>query len=270
MGKIAAIQQTIFDVIDEAFNEMYKKDYTSYILFIGRAAVIPGLKKIKGTDCVVDYMLDTYNDKTRTDFYLRYLRRNYSKDGFAYEGERGLDDIHIELMIYAHLWDSSYYLKALLRIAAIVSGEGYLWDPQVNWWRKEKKMKEYIIGPLKNAGLSLGDFIDQCYDSRIRNAFAHSQYSINYDRRSITVRADDGNINLTFDEFQNLFLRSVILMNKMENALEANHDAAAKTRGPLTEVFQTPDGLSVRIHGGIVRRGSQLFPEFSIVKINAE
>lgn len=270
MGKIAAIQQTVFDVIDEAFNEMYKKDYTSYILFIGRAAVIPGLKRITGTDCVVDYMLDTYYDKTRTDFYLRYLRRNYSKDGFAYDGERGLDDIHIELMIYAHLWDSSDYLKALVRIAEIVSGNGYLWDPQVNWRKKEKKMRECIIAPLKNAGLALGDFIDQCYDSRIRNAFAHSQYSINYDKRVITVRADDGNINLTFDEFQNLFLRSVILMNKMENALEMNHDTAAKTGTALTEVFKTPDGLSVRVYGRMVPRGKILSPEFSLVGIKDE
>ena len=270
MGKIAAIQQTVFDVIDEAFNEMYKKDYTSYILFIGRAALIPGLKKITGTDCVVDYTLDTYYDKTRPDLYLRYLRRNYSKEGFAYEGERGLDDMHIELMIYAHLWDSSYYLKALVRIAAVVSGKGYIWDPQVNWWKKEKKMKECIINPLKNAGLALGDFIDLCYDSRIRNAFAHSQYSINHDRRVITVRTDGGDIYLTFDDFQTLFLRSVILMNKMENALEIKHDVAAKTGAALTDVFQTPDGLSVQIYGNMVTRGPIPSPEFRLVRINDE
>lgn len=270
MGKISDIQQTVFGIIDEAFNEMYKIDYTSYILFIGRASVIPGLKRITGTDCVVDYMLDTYYDQTRTDFYLRYLRRNYSKDGFAYEGESGLDDIHIELMIYAHLWDSAYYLKALVRIAAIISGKGYLWTPQVNWWRKEKKMRECIIDPLKKSRLALGDFIDKCYDSRIRNAFAHSQYSINHDRKVITARSDDGDISLTFDEFQDLFLKSVILMNKMENAIETNHDIAAKTRTALTEVFQTPDGLSVQVHGRIVKRGSILSSEFSLVRIKDE
>jgi len=249
---------------------MYKKDYTSYILFIGRAAVIPGLKRITGTDCVVDYMLDTYYDKTRTDFYIRYLRRNYSKDGFTYNGERGLDDMHIELMIYAHLWDSSYYLKALVRIAEIVSGNGYLWDPQVNWRKKEKKMRECIIAPLKNAGLALGDFIDQCYDSRIRNAFAHSQYLINHDRRVITIKDDNGDFSLTFNEFQNLFLRSVILMNKMENALEMNHDTAAKIGAALTEVFKTPDGLSVQVYGKMARRGKVLSPEFRLVGIRRE
>ena len=41
--KIAAIQEEIFEAIDEAFNAMAKKDYISYILFIGRADMISGI-----------------------------------------------------------------------------------------------------------------------------------------------------------------------------------------------------------------------------------
>ncbi len=267
---ILSIQLTVKDVIDEAFDMMRKIDYTSYILFLGKAAVIPGLKALCGTDCVVDYMLDSYHDKTRIDFYLRYLRRNYSKEGFRYEGERGLDDIHIELMIYAHLWDSTYFLKSLVRIAGIVSKKGYIWDLNVNWRKKEKKMKDCIIDPLKNDGLKLGDFISKCYDSRIRNAFAHSQYSIDYDRRVIIVRCDDGVMSLKFEEFQNLFLRSVILMNKMENALEFSHNDIAKKGTALTEIFKTPDGLDVQVYGRMVTRGKIQFPEFRLVRIKDE
>lgn len=136
--KIASIRDEILEAIDEAFISMAKKDYISYILFIGRADMIPGLKQHVGTDCVIDYHMDTFYDQTRAQFYLRYLRRNYNKDGFSYKGEDGIDDMHIELMIYSHLWDSSDFIKSLMRIASIVSGNGYIWQPQIDWQHKDQ------------------------------------------------------------------------------------------------------------------------------------
>ena len=59
-------------------------------------------------------------------------------------------------------------------------------------------------------------------------------------------------------------------MNKMENILELNHDTAAKTGTALTDVFKTPDGLSVQVYGRVVTRGKTLSPEFSIVGIQEE
>ena len=75
---IVRICEEILDAIEEAFNVMAKQDYISFILFIGRADMIPGLKQHQGTDCVIDYKLDTIYDETRVDFYIRYLRRNYA------------------------------------------------------------------------------------------------------------------------------------------------------------------------------------------------
>ena len=267
---IANYIQNISQIIQEAFNKMYEVDYISYILYIGRASIMPGLKALTGTDCVIDNLIDIFNDETRTKFYLRYLRRNYSKDGFCYDGDSGIDDLHVELMIYAHLWDSHYFLKSLIRLAAIVSGKGYIWDAQVNWWRKEKKMQDCIIIPIKNSGLELGNLLDRCYRHEIRNAFAHSQYSIDASRRLICIRTDDGILTLKFDEFQEIFLKSVILMNQMENLLERNHDAAAQMQIPLTDVFKTPDGLPVQVYGEMVKRGKILCPEFRLVRVKED
>ena len=63
-----------------------KDDYISYILYIGRADVIPEQKAHFCTSCVIDYQLDRYYDETRELFYLHYLNRNYSKEGFKYDG----------------------------------------------------------------------------------------------------------------------------------------------------------------------------------------
>lgn len=263
---IFELRERIAEAIDEAYQFMAIKYYIDYILFIGRGDVIRGLKDHVGTDCVVDYQLDTYYDNTRTDFYLHYLNRNYRKDGFSYEGEKGVDDLHIELMIYCHLWDSFYFIKSMCRMASIVNGEGYLWDVKIPWRKKDKFMQDKIIEPLKRCGLMIGGIVEECYDASVRNAFAHSLYTIDVEQRSITFRPESGVKIMSFDEFQVLFLQSVELMNLMENALEANHYEAAKTNSILTEPFLTPDGLQVQIAAQMINRGSKTYPAFRIVK----
>ena len=44
-------------------------------------------------------MLDTYKDETRDKFYIRYLNRRYKNDDFKYQGEDGIDDLCVEMMI---------------------------------------------------------------------------------------------------------------------------------------------------------------------------
>ena len=51
---IKEIYAEVIDVIEESFETIAKEDYISFILYIGRADVIPGLKTQVGTDCVVD------------------------------------------------------------------------------------------------------------------------------------------------------------------------------------------------------------------------
>ena len=81
-------------------------------------------------------------------------------------------------------------------------------------WRKEKQIE-------------LGNLVAKAFDSNIRNAFAHSLYNVNVESRKIQTRTDLGVRTYTFEEFQKLFLYSVILMNKLQNYLEENHNEAA-------------------------------------------
>ena len=90
---IKEIIEEILQAIEDSFVTIAKDDYISYILYIGRADVIPELKAHFGTSCVIDYQLDRYYDETRELFYLHYLNRNYSKEGFKYDGEAGIDDL---------------------------------------------------------------------------------------------------------------------------------------------------------------------------------
>lgn len=264
---IQELHDEIVHILHESFIKMGKEFIKDFILFIGRADVLEGLKRINGTDCVIDYPLDYYYDTTRRQFYLRYLNRNYKRDGFAYEGEQGIDDLNIELMIYCHIWDSSYFMKALLRLASIVTGKGYIWNAEIPWLRKEIFMKENIINPLKSTKLQLGTLVEECYDAGLRNAFAHSLYSIDAELRHIIIRPRSGHKTYSFDDFQVLFLKSAFLMNLMENMLEHNHKIAAEKGGTLTEPFLTPDGLKVQVYSEFIERGDTIYPEFKLAKI---
>ena len=188
--------------IDSAFVHISKEDYLSYVLLIGRADVIPEYKQFNQTEYVIDYQLDRYHDETRENFYLHYLNRNYTKDGFCYKGEDGIDDLSIEMMIYDHLWDSVYFLKSLLRIAYILSGKGYMWKPEIPENGKWKYLNDHIINPLINNGHTLGEVVQKAYSSDIRNSFAHSLYNINSENRTITIRPKSGTKTVSFDDFQ--------------------------------------------------------------------
>jgi len=261
------IVEEVERAIDNAYIKMANEDYNSYILLIGRADIMPVLKGHFPTEYVIDYQLDRYYDETREGFYIRYLNRNYRREGFHYEGDEGIDDLSIEMMIYDHLWDSSYFLKSLVRIAAILTGKGYIWEPGLKDGGKWEYINREIIEPLKEKGFELGTIVEKGYSTDIRNAFAHSLYNINKESRTIVIRPRRGCRTISFEEFQKKFLYSVILMNRMQNALELNHERACQLNGCLTEPFLTPDGVKVQILAEIVKRGNIMHPEFKMIRI---
>lgn len=267
---IKEIKEEILQAIEDSFVTIAKDDYISYILYIGRADVIPELKAHFGTSCVIDYQLDHYYDETRELFYLHYLNRNYSKEGFKYDGEAGIDDLSIEMMIYCHLWDSSYFLKSLYRLSCILCNEGYQWNPNIPENDKYMFVKDKIITPLQKKNFSLGNIVTKAFDSNIRNAFAHSLYNVDIKYRKIYTRTKLGNKTYTLDEFQRLFLYSVILMNKLQIYLEKNHIEAAKMNTAITESFFTPDRVKVQVYANMVDRAGQTYPEFRLVKIKED
>lgn len=264
------IKEIILEVesaIDQAFEQMCSKDNLSFVLFIGRADVIHELQPYLGTECVIDYQLDRYFDETREEFYLRYLNRNYSREWFHYEGVKGIDDLSIEMMIYDHLWDSTYFLKSLIRLASILTGKGYLWNPEVPERGKWKFIHEEIAMPLKVRNFKIGEIVEKAYSSDIRNSFAHSLYKINAGNKSIILRPKRGERIISFEEFQYKFLYSVILMNKMQNAIELNHEVACCINGCLTRPFMTPDKVEVQVFGKLININGKAYPKYELVKI---
>ena len=264
---IRDIQDEICQAIEQAYDAICKADYDAFILLIGRAEIQRGLKSITGSDCVMEYMMDIYLDETRTQFYLDYLRKNYSKEGYDYPQDRAVNDITTELTIYSHLWDSEYFMKSLYRIAAIIAGKGYLWECVLPTRELHLHFRDNVIIPLKDHGLKLGEILEKAYHSSIRNAFAHSRYTIDASSRRIDIRPKSGYESFSFEEYQQIFLLSAILMNKMENYQELNHNEAARKNTALPKPFKTPDGVKVQVFGKMVQRGAESHSEFRMAKI---
>lgn len=56
-------------------------------------------------------------------------------------------------------------------------------------------------------------------------------------------------------------------MNKMQNAIESNHDEACKANAFLTQPFLTPDAVKVQIKGETINKRSNIIHIFSMIRI---
>jgi len=252
--------------VAEAYDRMAEKDYLSFILLIAKADTIPALKRVRVSEYILNYPVDMYYDETREGFYLRYLNRNYTKDGFFYEGTNGIDDLSIEMMIYTHLWESAYFMKTLIRILSILLGKGYDWNPKYGKW---KYMHKEIINSLKDMDILLGSVLEKAYSSEIRNAFAHSLYTVNVDNKTITMRTKHVGIHtISICDFQKKFLYSVLFMNSILNALERNRIQACKKNTAITNPFLTPDGISVQIVAKTISIDGKTIPQFEMRRLS--
>lgn len=201
----------------EVLTSIFEQHSNDFLPLIARGEFYEhGIKGI--SNYMLDYMGDIYRDETRQKFYVTYLNRNYSKEGFCYtESENGFFDLNIEIMIFSQIWESTYFLKFLARIATIISGGGYKWKTEIPSQDLFGFIKNRIIVPLERKNFKLGSLLRDNYNSKIRNAFAHSQYNIDMNSQMITFTYLEHKKFITeevsFEKFQSLFLHAIILDN---------------------------------------------------------
>jgi hypothetical protein len=158
-------------------------------------------------------------ESDRLDFFKSYLTLRL-EDAFNKETspERKLElrklSIHLELMIYAHFWESSYNLRALKQLANLVDSRDYDWNIKIPETGKYDFIKKEIRGVFEKHGLNIAEVIAESYLSQIRNAFAHCQYFfggktiifVNYDPIEPWSRE-----KISFDDWEKRFSLSALL-----------------------------------------------------------
>lgn len=217
MYMLQEIRTEVEDAYLEVLNHTkshYPKDYAPLI-----ARGEYSRHSAKGvSNYMLDYMGDIHKDTTRQKFYIAYLNRNYSKEGFYYiNSEEDFFALNVEIMIFSQIWESTCFLKYLARIAAIISGEGYKWNMEIPSTNLYKFIRDGIIMPLTNNNFKLGILLQNNYNSIVRNAFAHSQYEVDMERQRITFvhlcHKNSQTQEISFEQFQNMFLYAIVLDN---------------------------------------------------------
>ena len=216
-------------------------------------------------------MLNSYRDETRDNFYIRYLNRRYKNDDFKYQGDDGIDDLCVEMMIYSHVWESDAFLKHLYRLSNIVSGnEFYDWDVSGLKFHGHPLIME-TKERFKDACPKLYKIIDASYTGYIRDSFAHSLFNVDEDARIIELYSDrvKNNLNLSrlsFDEFQAKFLYTVELSYELSRMLHETRKAVIKDWELLSKPIPLPDGKILSITEAELLHGEPRFRATIYVK----
>ena len=226
------IANEVHKAINDCFQFAGKNNPNAFMLFLAKARWYGDpIKKY-----LLDYMGDDYKDETRNCFYVHYMEEFYPTKLYDYKEDSSscAYNLQIEMLIYSQLWESHPFLYKLASLAQICTDDYYDWKLVVPDNRLHEYIKEQIIAPLKAKGLKLGELIEGCYNSDFRNALAHGLYLIDVKRQTIDLTNRDaiknGNTHYTFADFQNLFVRAILLDNILQKLLHDYRDVAAKEK----------------------------------------
>lgn len=267
MERIKNIYDECEIAVLNALTKLMAKDENSFLLLLSRAEfVLQNDKLERVTDILLDYRWDLKTYQHQHNFITRYLERNYSTEGFSYSTEIDVDDLILEMLIYSHIWEDIGFLKILMRLSQLLESNEYLWKTQLESHRRmHEKITEQIIPPLRAQGLKLAELVDRSYCSQLRNSFAHTMYSIEFDKREIQIWGDQPKpykYYITFDDFQQKFLYTAIMWNHLFKYFEQFRNTAA-TEQMYTNWIQLPDDFGyLQLKAKIIDRGDWIEPGF--------
>ncbi|GHT73434.1 hypothetical protein FACS189456_3860 [Bacteroidia bacterium] len=204
------VERCIYSILDKIKNTSPK----NYCLLLanGEYNEFPNNDIHKFNPHVID---DNSWDKitnTRTKFLTNFLNTFY-----AFPDEQSVEDdeirMHIELMIYSHIWESKSFLKQLYRLAHILFENKYVWNVSIPDFRKHDFIRDDIQKSFESQEHTMFQIIKNGFHSSLRNAFAHSEYYFmgtnihltNYKGREWEIQ------DITFSDWSIRFVYSVLL-----------------------------------------------------------
>lgn len=268
MVKIGEIFSKCEEALGDAMRKLWAERPDYFLLYLARGEYNALMEGITGVPpYMTDYAMDLHNIHYQQRYIIRYLDRNYKRDGFDYQTEEDVDDLITEMLIYSHIWEDVGFLKLLMRLAELLDGKDYDWSTDIEYHSElYETIHKRVIEPLKNQKLGLGELIEAAYSSHIRNAFAHSMYSIYYESRTIEIwggRSKDKSWRerISFEDFQVKFLKTIRIWNQLYHWHDECRKAAAEGT-MITNWIPLPDGKCLRLKAEMLQRGDTSEPSF--------
>jgi hypothetical protein len=119
-------------------------------------------------------------------------------------------------MIYSHIWESKNLLKQLYRLSQLVLDKSYPWKVVVPEMGKQNFIRIEIRDKFRTKGLTISEIITKGFHTSLRNAFAHSEYSLNGYTKNIVLRTYKGDStwdipSISYDAWSERFVYSALL-----------------------------------------------------------
>jgi len=212
------ISKEIIDAIQTTFDDLRTNALDEYILFLAEGEYNKRNENSILNPYVIDSRIDRYKDQTRYIFLADFLSTFYSFPNSQSYVDDNEQRLHMELMIYTHIWESKPFLKKLYRLAHISNKEEYPWKINVPDYGKPKFIRDKIMIAFKTGGSNLEQIIDQSFHKSLRNAFAHSEYSFdNVFGKKQKIYLDNYNgkpeelKEISYDDWSRRFVYSALL-----------------------------------------------------------
>jgi len=215
----AAIDAEIKKAIDDTLNDLKASNQNDYALFLADGEYDRKLENnvLNLNPNMIDNRMDKYKDASRLSFLTDFLTTFYSFPKTQTSTDDSEQRLHMELMVYAHIWEAKPFLKKLYRLAHLWNAEQYVWNVQIPDMGKHDFIRNDIRQIFEDRENPLFQVIKNGFHTSLRNAFAHSEYSfdtMNNNRRIILDNYNEAPWELqeiSFDDWSKRFVYSALL-----------------------------------------------------------
>lgn len=186
LKRFEEIKIEVENALNKALDKVKEVSLGNYILFIGNGEYMDSIKdNPKLSPYTIDDRTWFYKDETRLIFLSQFMRAFYSFPEGVTEVTDDSFRINLEFMVYSHIWESTSFLDKMSRLAHLANGEDYNWNVKIPEMGKHDFIRNDIKALLNKQTLDLETIIIKSFHSQLRNAFAHSQYGIDIDKKCI-------------------------------------------------------------------------------------
>ena len=221
--KYAKIKEDIKGVIGDALCRAINVSSSDCVLLMARGGYHNHSDRpdIDVTPFVLEDRLDFLMDLTRKKFFVRYLNEYVDRlaSGRLLNDDEHEYELNVQMMIYAHIWESHLFLNQLARLAMIQQGKGYLWKTKLPQDGKKNFITRKIIDQFEKTDEGMANLIKQSYSDEFRNAFAHSTYFISENSIQANKEAIYAGPSVSIEGWNDMFVRSVLLSYHLNDML---------------------------------------------------
>ena len=223
IDKFCEMETEVKGIIGDSFCKAIKRNESDFILLMARGGYHKHQDRedIDLSPFVIEDKSDFLMDLTRRRFFVRFMNEYVEKlkVGKVVSDDERRYEVNIQMMVYAHVWESHLFLNQLERLALIELGRGYLWKSKIPLCGKSNYLKNNVIQRFEKCDAEMAELIKRCYSPDLRNDFAHSTYylegnSIQSNKNTLYVGP-----SMSFDQWDEVFVRTILLSYHMNDML---------------------------------------------------